>query len=272
MPDMCGSLLIQVDGLSSDTKTNPGLLVIVIRNFASNGAPRKKVTFYGGSCSSTTDCLITCTKPNKLRLWDSATGGNVVPWNQHYAIQSIKSGKELYLEGLEASATTGDILVRLVQAPNSSTDCYCNSDEFKVTVLWCDVSARFGVGDQVSMANDKRAYYHSITNTYQLNISTWPGNNTAQAGIELVGAMKPSDFNTSTWGVSTWVRYIINDGQYSGVGGTTPIDNKAPGSDDTAAASQDINPQPWGHYLRPGLTCHHLASDHTIERCMASQN
>ncbi|MHB0913959.1 MAG: T9SS type A sorting domain-containing protein [Armatimonadota bacterium] len=126
---------VDLDVSDDENEDSPGM--VVVRNCDGNGAGRKAITLpnAGGSFSGN---LILSRNNSKLKVYDALTGGNEITFNgTDNKFPNSSLPKTLYVEGYEASDSTGDAVLTL-QAENAA-----NSDSVSFTVLW--VTITFGV-------------------------------------------------------------------------------------------------------------------------------
>jgi hypothetical protein len=264
------TVALLVDGVVAAKKVSEGGLIV--RNFDSNNAPRKKITIQAVSPAGVTGDVIFQCNSAKVKFFDAATAGSEIKIDgtgNKFAAGVLP--KTLFAEGVTASDDMRDITISLDFAGRT------NLDSATLTILWVDKPiVALGSGDTISANNDKKATYKAWTKANTLALGFQEYNATFLArfgcGTEARGKVHPKKFVFPGNDLKLERDFDYNDFNANVVSASgTRSAAMPPGNDTGPPAARDDNPVPddtiydWD---APGL----LVPDSPVNTIMRTRN
>jgi hypothetical protein len=183
---------LDIQGLSEADEDSVGGLVV--RNFDTNSAPRKRIIIQKIAPSSFTGNVILTSGSTKIKAFTAATGGTEITFNgtdNKFANSGLP--KDLFVEGTGFSDTMRDVQLR-TEIENVAN----SNDTVSFTVLWVDQPVVLTAGT-ISADNDKKNGYQgwTVANTLSLGVQFYNANFGARMGwgTEAGALVHPSNFN-----------------------------------------------------------------------------
>jgi hypothetical protein len=247
---------LDIQGLSEADEDSVGGLVV--RNFDTNSAPRKRIIIQKIAPSSFTGNVILTSGSTKIKAFTAATGGTEITFNgtdNKFANSGLP--KDLFVEGTGFSDTMRDVQLR-TEIENVAN----SNDTVSFTVLWVDQPVVLTAGT-ISADNDKKNGYQgwTVANTLSLGVQFYNANFGARMGwgTEAGALVHPSNFNYP--GNDLKLEREVEFHDWIG-NGTSSIDQRSfsasipPANDTGPPAARDDNPPPNGiiyDWDAPGL-------------------
>jgi hypothetical protein len=248
---------------------------LAVRKYGGNDAPRIKIVMRQALPSTWSGNLVLTRNNNKVKVYDAETGGTEITFNgtdNKFTNSSLTYPKELWVEGINASASMQDIVLTLTAEGVSPTV----KDEVNFTVLWVTITgAKYNSTDTLSNDNDKKTFldnnvfipFPSDSKLGNRLIYTSPAyasppkiNITIGNAVEFQATVSPSNFDPSIFNIGSVPdffclnRECVDDYFYldsTHFGGS-------PGPDLSSSLIRDDTPEFIYDVDCPGITFYHI--------------